>query len=161
MTTPVKHDANTDIVRGQLFLFVDGAPIAFASSASLEITTEEIDVSNKMMGDWAASLPGKKSYTISSESLLTRLDGTMSFDMLFKKQIAGQTLSFAFGEAVATEQTNTGGKFSLNTAKISHKGTVMITSLSLKSDNGQIASCSSQFKGIGALEEVDPSAPTV
>lgn len=160
MATPVKHDANTDIVRGQLFVFVGDLPIAFASSASLEITTEEVDVSNKMMGDWAASLPGKKSYTISSESLLTRLDGAMSFDQLLKKQIAGETLPFAFGEATVTDQTNTGGKFSLDSAKISHRGTVMITSLSLKSDNGQIASCSSQFKGIGALEVVEPGSPS-
>lgn len=161
MTTPVKHDANTDIVRGQLFLFVDGAPIAFASSASLEITTEALDASNKMMGGWKASLPGRKSYTISSESLLTRLEGAMSFDTLLKKQIAGETLSFAFGEAVATEQTNTGGKFSLDAAKIGYKGTIMITNLSLKSDDGQMASCSSQFEGTGALEVFDPSAPTV
>lgn len=159
MVTPVKHDANTDIIRGQFFLFVDEIPVAFASSASLEITTEEIDISNKMMGDWAAALPGKKSYTISSESLLTRLDGAMSFDALLTKQIAGDTLSFAFGEASITDKTNTGGKFSLDTAKVNYKGTVMITSLSLKSDNGQIATCSSQFKGIGALEPVTPGSP--
>lgn len=159
MATPVKHDANTDIVRGQFFLFVDELPVAFASSASIEITTEEIDVSNKMMGDWAAALPGKKSYTISSESLLTRLAGAMSFDALLKKQTAGETLPFAFGEAEVTEQTNTGGKFSLDKAKISYKGTVMITQLSIKSDNGQIATCSSQFKGIGALEVVEAGSP--
>lgn len=159
MTTPVKHDANTDIVRGQFFLFVADLPVAFASSATIEVTTEEIDVSNKMMGDWTAALPGKKGYTVSSESLLTRLEGSMSFDALLKKQIAGETLPFAFGEAVVTEQTNTGGKFSLDNTKISHRGTVMITSLSLKSDNGQIASCSAQFKGIGALEVVEPGSP--
>lgn len=156
---PIKHDSNTDIVRGQLFLFIGELPIAFASSCSLEITTEEIDVSNKMMGDWAASLPGKKSYTVSSESLLTHLEGAVSFDTLLEKQIAGETLSFVFGEASVTEKTNTGGKFTLDAAKQNYKGTVMITSLSLKSDNGQIASCSAQFKGIGALEPIVGSSP--
>lgn len=157
--TPIKHDSNTDIVRGQLFLFLGDLPVAFATSASLETTTEEIDVSNKMMGDWAASLPGKKSYTISSESLLTRLDGATSYDQLLAKQIAGETLSFGFGEALVTEKTNTGGKFALDASKINYRGTVMITSLSLKSDNGQIASCSASFKGIGALEPVEGGNP--
>lgn len=155
--TPIKHDSNTDIVRGQLFLFLEGLPVAFSTSASLETTTEEIDVSNKMMGDWAGSLPGKKSYTITSESLLTRLDGAMSYDTLLAKQIAGETLSFGFGETLTTEKTNTGGKFTLDTSRMNYKGTVMITSLSLKSDNGQIASCSASFKGIGALEPVTGS----
>lgn len=156
----VKHDSNTDIVRGQLFLFLSEAPIAFATSAALEITTEEIDVSNKMMGDWAASLPGKKSYTISSESLLTRKEGQMSFDTLLDKMIAGETLDFAFGEATVANKTNTGGEFTLDPAKKNYTGTVMITSLSLKSDNGAIASCSSAFKGVGGLTPVTPgSAP--
>lgn len=162
MATPIKHDSNIDIVRGQLFLFIDELPVAFATSASLETTTEEIDVSNKMMGDWAASLPGKKSYTLSSESLLTRLEGAMSYDTLLAKQIAGETLSFGFGESLVTDKTNTGGKFALDTSKKKYIGTVMITSLSLKSDNGQIASCSASFKGIGALEPIEGSgsAPT-
>lgn len=157
--TPIKHDSNTDIVRGQLFLFINDLPVAFATSASLEVTAEEIDVSNKMMGDWAAALPGKKSYTISSESLLTRLEGAMSYDTLLEKLIAGETLSFGFGESLVTDKTNTGGKFALDASKKNYKGTVMITSLSLKSDNGQIASCSSSFKGIGALEPVAANGP--
>lgn len=147
----VKHDANTDLVRGQLFLFVDDQPIAFASSCSLEVSADEIDISNKMMGDWAASLPGKKSYTLSSESLLTRLQGAMSFDALLQKMIDSETLTFFFGETTVTGQTNTGGTFEKDTAKKNYTGTVMITSLSLKSDNGAIASCSASFKGVGAL----------
>lgn len=147
----VKHDANTDLVRGQLFLFVDDQPIAFASSCSLEVSADEIDISNKMMGDWAASLPGKKSYTLSSESLLTRLQGAMSFDALLQKMIESETLTFFFGETTVTGQTNTGGTFEKDTAKKNYTGTVMVTSLSLKSDNGAIASCSASFKGVGAL----------
>ncbi|WP_042372737.1 phage tail protein [Bacteroides neonati] len=152
----IKHDSNTDIVRGELFLFIGESPIAFASSCGLDISTEEIDISNKMCGDWAAALPGKKSYTLSSESLLTRLTGAVSFDTLLAKQVAGETLEFFFGAAKVTEPTNVGGKFALDTAQVNYKGTVMITSLSLKSDNGQIASCSASFKGIGALEPVAP-----
>lgn len=157
----VKHDANTDLVRGQLFLFVDDQPIAFASSCSLDVSADEIDISNKMMGDWAASLPGKKSYTLSSESLLTRLQGAMSFDALLQKMIDSETLTFFFGETTVTGQTNTGGTFEKDTAKKNYTGTVMITSLSLKSDNGAIASCSASFKGVGALVPSTPQPANV
>lgn len=84
-----KLDSSVDIHRGELMLFIGEDPIAFGSSAGLDISTEELDISNKMMGDWAGSLAGKKSFTISSESLLTRKEGAMSFDTLLAKQIAG------------------------------------------------------------------------
>lgn len=154
---PIKHDSNTDLIRGELFLFIGELPIAFASSCGLDISTEELDISNKMCGDWAASLPGKKSFTISCDSLLTRKEGTMSFDTLLKKQIAGETLEFYFGAAKVTNPTNTGGEFALDTTQVSYSGTIMITSLSLKSENGQIASCSASFKGVGALTPVAPA----
>ena len=155
--TPIKHDSNTDIYRGQLFIFLGELPLAFCSDCSIELTAEEVDVSNKMCsGNWNVSLPGKKSYTASAESLLTRLEGAMSFDTLLQKFTAGETLDFVFGAAKVTEQTETGGKFELDTAEVNYKGTVMITSISLKSTNGQIASSSASFKGVGALTPVQP-----
>lgn len=153
-----KLDSRKDIYRGELFVFVGEQPIAFASTATLEVTTEEIDISNKMMGDWAGSLPGKKSYTVSSESLMTRKDGAMSYDTLLAKQIAGETLSFFFGEAMAADKDNFGGTFNQDKTKMNYTGEVMITSMSLTSEAGQIAKCSSSFKGIGGLSQVEGTA---
>ncbi|MEG1685814.1 MAG: hypothetical protein RR319_07720 [Bacteroides sp.] len=156
-TTAVPHDSSTDLEngkKGQLYLFIGGLPIAFASSCGLDVTTEELDIANKMCGDWGASLPGKKSFTLSSESLLTRKEGLLSFDTLLAKQIAGAPIEFFYGGAKVTGETNVGGIFEQDTTRQNYKGKVMITSLSLKSDNGQIASCSASFKGIGALEPV-------
>jgi hypothetical protein len=153
-----KLDSRKDIYRGELFVFVGEQPIAFASTATLEVTTEEIDISNKMMGDWAGSLPGKKSYTVSSESLMTRKDGAMSYDTLLAKQIAGETLSFFFGEATAADKDNFGGTFNQDKTKMNYTGEVMITSMSLTSEAGQIAKCSSSFKGIGGLSQVEGTA---
>lgn len=155
----VKHDSNTDLVRGELFLFIGENPIAFASSCGLDISTEEIDIANKMMGDWAGSIPGKKSFTLSCESLLTRLTGAVSFDTLLASQIKGDTMDFFFGAAKVTNETNVGGEYALDATQKSYKGKVMITSLSLKSETGQIASCSASFKGIGALETVEAVPP--
>lgn len=153
----IKYDSSKDIYRGQLFLFLGENPVAFASSCSLEISIEEIDISNKMMGDWAASLPGKKSFTISSESLLTRKEGATSYDLLLSHVDSGETFQFVMGEALITNKTNVGGEFSLDATKVQYKGEIMLTSLSLKSDNGQIATCSASFKGVGALQKVTPS----
>lgn len=154
----VKLDSRQDVYRGELFVFVGDQPIAFASTATLEVTTEEIDISNKMMGDWSGSLPGKKSYTVSSESLITRKEGAMSYDTLLAKQIAGETLSFFFGEATAADKDNFGGTFTQDKTKMNYTGEVMITSMSVTSEAGQIAKCSSSFKGIGGLSQVKGTA---
>lgn len=154
--TPIKHDSNKDIYRGEFFVFCGGLPLAFCTDATLELTTEEVDVSNKMCaGNWSVSLPGKKSYTVTAEALITMLEGALSFDTLLDKQIAGETLEFAFAGAKVTEESETGGKFEVDTTKKHYKGTVMITSQSLKSTYGQIASSSTNFKGVGALIPVD------
>lgn len=160
-----KLDSRKDIYRGEFFVFVgiekgdtvEEVPIAFASTATLEVTTEEIDISNKMMGDWTGSLPGKKSYTVSSESLVTRKEGAVSYDTLLKAQIEGKTLPFYFGEAKAADKDNFGGTFTPDKTKMSYTGEVMITSLSISSEAGQIAKCSSSFKGIGGLSPVEGS----
>ena len=147
-----KHDSNTDIFRGQLFIYVGDDPIAVGTDASLNITTDEIDISNKMMsGGWKGSLPGQKSFSITSESLLTQETGEYSFDELMKKQIADETFPFFMGESKVTNQTPTGGEFELDKTKPYYTGTVMITSLDLKSTNGDIATCSASFAGVGAL----------
>lgn len=151
-----KLDSSKDIFRGELMLFIGENPVAFGSSAGLDISTEELDISNKMMGDWAGSLAGKKSFTISSESLLTRKEGALSFDTLLEKQIAGDPLDFFFGSAKASDQDNFGGTFEKDDKQVNYTGKVIITSLSIKSDNGQIVSVSASFKGVGALTPVKP-----
>lgn len=154
-----KLDSSKDIFRGELMLFIGEDPVAFGSSAGLDISTEELDISNKMMGNWAGSLAGKMSFTISSESLLTRKQGAMSFDTLLEKQIAGDPLDFFFGSAKATDQDNFGGTFEKDDKQVNYTGKVIITSLSIKSDNGQIVSVSASFKGVGALTPVKPVTP--
>lgn len=155
-----KLDSSKDIHRGELMLFVGEDPIAFGSSAGLDISTEELDISNKMMGDWAGSLAGKKSFTISSESLLTRKQGAMSFDTLLDKQIKGDPLDFFFGKAKNEDKDNDvlGGTFSKDLSEKNYTGKVIITSLSIKSDSGQIVSVSASFKGVGALTPVAGTA---
>ena len=153
-----KLDSSEDILKGELMLFIGEDPIAFGTSAGLDISTEELDISNKMMGDWAGSLAGKKSFTISSESLLTRKKGVMSFDTLLDMQIKGDPLDFFFGSADSADKDNFGGTFTPDKTQKNYTGKVIITSLSIKSDNGQIVSVSASFKGVGALKPVEGTA---
>lgn len=158
MATPIKHDSNTDIFRGQLFLFSKGNPMAYGKDASLSISVDEVDVSNKMMSSgWKMSLPGTKSFTVSSESLYTQKKDQESFDSMLQRIIKDETFEFVIGEAKVTNKTATGGQFELDKTKPYYTGTVMITSLDLKSTNGDIATCSSSFTGVGALEEGTPT----
>lgn len=150
-----KLDSSVDIFTGVLMLFIGEDPIAFGTSAGLDISTEELDISNKMMGDWSGSLSGKRSFTVSSESLMTRKEGAMSFDTLLDKQIKGDPLNFFFGSAKAADKDNFGGTYTKDTAEKGYSGKVIITSLSLKSDNGQVVSVSASFKGVGELKPVE------
>lgn len=157
---PVKHDTNEDVFRGQLFIYINGKPIAFASNAVLDMTTEEVDASNKMTGDWNSPLPGKKGYTVSSESMVSRKAGQMSIDTLMDSWINSQTVDFFLGESVVTEQSNLGGKFAPDTTKRNYTGTMMITSLNLTSTVGSLATSSASFSGVGALVKNEGSTPT-
>lgn len=148
---PVKHDSEKDIFRGQLFLFINGLVLAYATDATLNITAAEIDGSNKMMGDWEAPFYGKKGFTVTSNSLLTDKEGQLSFGTLEEKLIASETVDFWMGQTIKTEGDNLGGKFAKDLTKPSREGKVMITSLDLQSANGDLAKATANFKGFGAL----------
>lgn len=156
MATPVLHDASTDIVRAQLFLFLVDLPLAFAKTASLDISVAEVDISNKMLGDWEAVFSGKKGFTISAESLLTRKTGQMSYDKMLDLVISGEPIDFYLGDALVTNSTNTGGEFAKDPSKKNYTGKVIITSLNLTSAVGEIVSVSASLKGVGALVPVEP-----
>lgn len=146
-----KLDSSVDPYRGEMHIFIGESPLAFATTATMEVSTEELDISNKMLGSWTASSPGRKSFTASSEALITHKTGEMSFDTLLAAQIAGTLLDFTFSAASAADQDQFGGTFTKDTTHPSYSGKVMITSLTMKSDNGQIATCSVSLKGIGGL----------
>lgn len=158
-TTPIKFDGNTDIVRGSLMLFLDGQPLAFEKTSTLDLNADAVDISNKMAGDWASSSPGKRSFSISSEMLITRKEGAMSYDTLLDAFTTGKTLEFQFGTIKVSDKTNTGGKFEIDDTKTFYKGSVWINSLGLTSNTGELCSCSAAFTGSGALEKL-PATPS-
>lgn len=160
-TTPIKYDSNADVVRGSLMLFLDGQPLAFEKTSTLNISADSIDTSNKMCGDWSASVSGKKSFSISSEALVTRKEGAMSYDTLVDALANGTHLDFVFGTPKVTDQTNVGGKFEIDETKPGYKGSVWCNSLDLVSNAGELCTCSAAFTGTGALEKLHKTADKV
>ena len=155
----VKLDSSADIETGYLALFLgDGNPLAFEKSSKLTINADEIDISNKTMGDWTGSLVGKKSYTIASEALTTKKTGAYSYDALFDAFVAKSPISFTFGHMASADSDNFGGTFTPDATKDSYTGKVIITSIEITSEAGNIVTCSANFKGFGALTKVKGTA---
>ena len=75
----IAYNANQDLdLDGKLMVSIGGEPIAFATSAKLNTTTDMIDTTSQMSGDWKEEVPGVKSFTVSSEALLSRKTGAVS-----------------------------------------------------------------------------------
>lgn len=137
------YDVNTDLILGdKLFIFIDNQPVAFSTSCSLEIQSNTVSTTNKMGGKWDSSLSGKLNYTVSTDALYTAASGSTSFDTLMTKMISGTTVDFVLGTAVDTTYVKDKGMY---------QGKAFVTSLSLKADNGAVASCSISLTGTGPL----------
>lgn len=146
------------IIKGQnLMCFIDGKSIAFATSHTLEISGETVDVSTKDNGggEWATSEMGLLSWTASSENLIGDPRKGLGYDELFDMMIKKQPIDLVFGykstlsaAGDAYEAPETGW-----TAKTSdgYKGQAFITSLSLNASNGENSTMSVSFTGTSAL----------
>lgn len=141
---------------GDLMLFVNSKSIAYATSHSLEITGETTDTSNKDEGggDWSSQEVSILSWTASSENLYCEEGAGDRFDDLFSLMVAKTPIDAVFArKAEATTDVPQAGwtKGSAPT----YEGKVVITSLSLNAPNGEYASYTVQFQGVGALVKKD------
>ena len=138
---------------GDLMLFLGGKSIAYATTHSLEITGETTDTSNKDEGggDWASQEVSILSWTASSENLYSEEGEGDNFDDLFDLMITKTPIDAVFAKKSenATE-VPTGG---WTKSAPSYEGKVVITSLSLNAPNGEYASYTAQFQGVGKLEK--------
>ncbi len=72
-------------------------PIAFSTSASLSITREMRDVTNKDSGGWSESLEGLKSFEMTSDALQD-FNADLSFREFFDDLAADDTVTIRFAE---------------------------------------------------------------
>lgn len=140
---------------GELMFFLNDESIAFATNHTLEISGETSDTSNKDEGggDWSAQEVNLLSFSGTSENLYS-VDGEgNNFDGLFDIMIAKTPVDAVFSLKAETGTDVPTGGWSPKTGS-GYKGKVVITSLNLNAPNGDYATYTVQFQGVGALTKV-------
>ena len=137
-----------NIIKGdELMLFKDNKSLAYATSHTLTITGNTIDISSKDHGYWGASEIGNITWEITTENLYTDTD----FDALFDAMVAKTPITIIFGKA---GNYNVNGLGNLNnwTPGTAYKtGSAVITSLTANANTGENATFSATFTGVGAI----------
>ena len=141
---------------GNLMLFIGGNSIAYATNHTLEISAETKDVSNKDEGggNWAAEEVGLLSWSATSENLYSTDGQGKSYEDLYDAMVAKTPIAAVFclkNEADSVTTVPTGG---WTTSVPKYTGNVIITSLSLNAPNGEYATFTANFTGVGALTKV-------
>ena len=142
-------------VRGEeLMVFLNNKSIAYATSHTLNITGNTIDISSKDSGYFGASEIGNITWEVTSENLFT--DG--EYHTLFSAMLAKTPVTLVFGHA---KDYNVNGLSDTSTNWVPddtqnskyYQGPAVITSLNLTANTGEIATFSVTFTGNGALEQ--------
>lgn len=148
-----KYVASTDLIVGdKLMIFVETetgvfSPIAFGTSCGVDISGDTIDTSSKMSGAWKESLVGQLGWTVQSDSLLSLTSGQLSFDSLKTLMASREPVKIAIGKVT---KNATSGEYEKEATSFV-EGSAIITSISMKADNGAICTSSITLTGTGEL----------
>lgn len=145
---------NADIIKGNhLMVFLNGEPIAFATSHSLNKTLNTNEISTKDHGDYAAVLPQNITWEITTENLYS-LSGYQKLNTAFNTRAL---VTVYFGES-SYDQDNTqasivgtSGATDWTTDGFGETGQAYITSLQVTAGAGDNATFSATFTGSGSL----------
>ena len=140
---------------GELMLFVDGKSIAYATSHTLSISAEQQDTSNKDEGggDWASQEVSILSWTASTDNMYSEDGEGDNYKDLFDMMVAKEPIDAIFAKKSSNATDVPDGGWTPQ-AKSGYKGKVVITSLELNAPNGEYATFTAQFTGVGALEKI-------
>jgi len=128
--------------------------IAFATSHSLSINGESTETSSKDNGGkWVSKQMQRLSWTVSTDNLYS-LDGEGSvYDDLFTVMTERKEIDIVFslenGYEDKADEVPTGGWSPITSPQ--YKGKVLMTSLELNAPNGDNATFTASFEGVGAL----------
>lgn len=147
------------IIKGdELMLFNNEKSIAYATSHTLTINGNTIDISSKDHGFWGASEMGNITWEITSENLFTE----SYYEQLFDAMINKTPLTVAFGFASDWNVNGLGenqADYSLSKSKSFYTGQAYLTSLTANANTGENATFSITLTGSGALAKVSKSLP--
>lgn len=141
-------------------VFLGGKTLGCATSCSVEINSDDIDISCKDTGQWGATKRGKMSWSATSDNLMVVADYTELVDAM----LAGKSLDFVFATVANKDKTTDpdddghivpeGGWTSSNDM---YSGKAVISSISMTAGNGELATYSVSFNGVGALVKTTAS----
>ena len=163
-------NVNTDLIKGNdMYLYItlpDSAGtissavtaatvIAYATSCSLQVDAETIDVSSKFSCRWNAVMQGNASYTISADALYclkssATSNGALTIDNLFDAMVEGKNVGWFIGQ----DKSDTCGTVEgIDDTKPYYYGEAAITSLSIEAGNNEIVSSSISLTGSGKVNQ--------
>ena len=155
------YDENSDLMRGKVLALgikkdTDFLPVAFAKSYKIDIQKETIDTANLMSGEWKSFLTGQSSWTMSSDALVSKKDGHLSYKLLTEMMTKGAALEVIIGEV--TKGSAAGGTtWTLADAKAVAKGKAVMTSLNVSGESGGVVELSISLTGSGELTTSMPN----
>ena len=146
---------NEQIIEGSdLMLFIGGKSIAFATSHSLSINAETVETTSKDTGGmWVSKAIRKISWTMNTENLYSVEGAGENYDTLFDAMVNKTFLTAVFAtKSSEANEVPTGGWAA--TAGQGYTGQVVVTSLELNAPNGDNATFTASFEGVGELKKV-------
>tara|TARA_R110000851_G_scaffold220472_3_gene373261 strand:- start:651 stop:1064 length:414 start_codon:yes stop_codon:yes gene_type:complete len=114
---------------------IDGVLLGYSKDASVALSKNILDTSNKDAGAWSTSLGGRNSFTISGSALL-RYDATEGASQLFADVVAGTVLP------VKVTNSNTGDN--------EFAGSVIVNSWEISFPDDDLVEFSFEMTGSGA-----------
>lgn len=143
---------------GDLMLFIGGTSIGFATNHTLSINADTKETSTKDSGGkWQSSEAGILSWTASTENLMSNdQEGVGYKDLVGYMTSRTQLLAHFDLKAQSNDTVPEGGWRPLAIAAGSnyskgYRGQVIITSIELNAPNGENATFTVNFTGVGAL----------
>ena len=148
------------IMGEEIQVFLSGHTLACATSCKVNISSDDIDVSCKDSAGFANTIPGKVSWTVSSDNLFVVADYTKLVDAMLNKTILDLTFASVDNFSAATSADSDGHRIpsgGWTSAGDLYYGKVTVSSIELTADNGAVATYSVTFNGHGALTKGEDS----
>ena len=145
---------NADIVKGSvLMVFLDDKAIGFATSHSLNLTTNTTEISTKDHGSFPSVVPQNVTWEVTAENLYsdagekTYMDAILNMTPVHIKFAKASNYNNQYEPGiVGTKESKT-----WTAGTVIAEGKALITSFSINAGGGENATMSVTFTGVGAL----------
>ena len=139
---------------GGFMVFIECKNIAFVTNPKIKIKGEKVENTSKGSGGkWGAKAARKNSWNCSTENLYSNDGEGMTFDQLFDKLTARTPIKAVFclekDYSTKKDEVPEGGWLPATTGI--YPGNVIITALEANAPNGDNATFTASFEGVGAL----------